>query len=428
DARRAVLQLHDPDDEGIFLYAVDLDADVVMVARNEGHSHVIPKVDIASLETVGLKEFGRGLELQFTPQGQFKTILGRRCELYITSERFLHYFLIPKDGVVNPVFDMKNWMVQRIGQTFKDLMFFGVADQPMPMAVMGTTLTSYVPGKARPPVVDLSNYRVRDERLRDRRRSRDYDPPDEQEMREVDIMLDEMVEEPVVVQESLGSSGDGHGGYNRISPLEPAIDSLMRATTNSFIGTAKLRFSTTQGDKTTSWTVLYASTADRMVIQGRDEQPGNNEHTYATVIDRHAATETNHLLEDDTVRSQTRPLDHRFASPFPPATRDSLVTGTRKLLGRTTQHRLLETEERRRESWVDVKTPSLFHDVLGARKSWGGVEVLLRGPMVTSTRPGMPLEVEYRYGTDTMHMRVLELRSGAVDPKLFLITKSSWNW
>lgn len=41
DARRAVLQLEDPDDEGYLFYAVDLDADVVMASHNEGHSYVI---------------------------------------------------------------------------------------------------------------------------------------------------------------------------------------------------------------------------------------------------------------------------------------------------------------------------------------------------------------------------------------------------
>ena len=76
---------------------------------------------------------------------------------------------------------------------------------------------------------------------------------------------------------------------------------------------------------------------------------------------------------------------------------------------------------------MDEKTPSLFHDVLGARKTWGGVEVLLRGPMVTSTRAGMPLEVTYQYRTEeTMVMKVLELKAGPVDPKVFEITPHTW--
>lgn len=434
DARRAVLQLDDPDDEGTIFYAVDLDADVVMVSRNEGHGHVIPKVEIASLETVGLHEFGRGLELEFTPQGRYQTILGRKCELHTAQERYLHFFWFPQDSVMNPVFDMRNWLVQRIGQQFKDLMFFGVADKPMPMAVMGTTLTSYEPGKARPPMVDLSKCIVRDERLRERRRrDREVEAPEirVREIRAEDIMLSgddvavEMVEEPVAVQEVGPASGASYAPP--FFKLEPAMDSLMKATTNRFIGTAKLHFTSTRGGQTVSWTVRYASTADRIVLVGKDEQAEHQEHTYASVIDRRSATEVNYVLVGDSLRSATHHLDRRFGAPFPPATRDSVVTGTRKLVGRNTQHRLLQEPDHRRESWVDVTTPSLFHDVLGARKSWGGVEVLLRGPMIASTRPGMPLEVTYQYRTEeTMTMRVLELKPGAVDPKAFEITRASF--
>lgn len=436
DARRAVLQLNDPEDEGTIFYAVDLDADVVMVSRNEGHGHVIPKVEIASLETVGLHEFGRGLELEFTPQGRYQTIMGRKCELHTAPERYLHFFWFPQDSVVNPVFDMRNWLVQRIGQQFKDLMFFGVADKPMPMAVMGTQLTSYKSGKAKPPVVDLSKYIVRDERLRERRRrDREVEVPEIQ-VREItveDIMLRgdvvavEMPDEPVAVPEPPGMSGSGSGIGHRTAQLDPAMDSLMKATTNRFIGTAKLHFSSTRGDRTISWTVRYVSTADRMVIIGKDEQPGITEHTRAYLIDRKAGTETLHLPAGDTTRTYSDQLDRRFGSPFPPATRDSLLTDTRKLLGRNAQHRLLQEPDRRRESWVDGKTPSLFHDVLGARKGWGGVEILLRGPMVTSTGAGMPLEVTYQYRTEeTMVMKVLELKPGAVDPQLFEITPASF--
>ncbi|HNU58086.1 MAG TPA: hypothetical protein PKN30_15965, partial [Flavobacteriales bacterium] len=106
---------------------------------------------------------------------------------------------------------------------------------------------------------------------------------------------------------------------------------------------------------------------------------------------------------------------------------DSIITGSRKLVGRTAQHRLLEEADRRRESWVDTKTSSLFHDVLGARRSWSGIEILLRGPMIASTRPGMPLEVTYRYkNEETLTMKVLELKPGPVDPKEFEITRESW--
>ena len=55
------------------------------------------------------------------------------------------------------------------------------------------------------------------------------------------------------------------------------------------------------------------------------------------------------------------------------------------------------------------------------------IEILLRGPMIASTRPGMPLEVTYTYKKEeTMTMKVLELKPGPVDPKVFEITKESW--
>ncbi|HRO40811.1 MAG TPA: hypothetical protein PLZ25_12930, partial [Flavobacteriales bacterium] len=169
DARRAVLIMDDPDDEGYLFYAVDLDADVVMATHNEMSGHVIPKLYISTLQHVGLKEFGDGLDMPMTATEHTRKILGRTCTLYTTNERFLSHFWIPEKEVLNPVFDMRRWMVQRMGQKMKDLLFFGVADKPMPMAVMGTHLTSYKPGKAKPPVADLRYYRVRDERLEERR-------------------------------------------------------------------------------------------------------------------------------------------------------------------------------------------------------------------------------------------------------------------
>ncbi len=446
DARRAVLIMDDPDDEGYLFYAVDLDADVVMATHNEMSGQVIPKLYINTLEEVGLKEFGRGLELYFSSHGTMRKINGYDCELFTTNERFLTYFWFPKTDVRNPVFDMKNWMVQRMGQKMKDLMFFGVADKPMPMAVQGTTITSYKEGKAKPPVVDLRNYRVRDERLEQRRRRNE---PPAMEVREVtveEVMSGEFdVEAPVMVEaepmEEMRPPRTAMNGTNKIpsdglgigSPpprsvtLHPAIDSVMKSTTNGFIGTATLQFTSTRGGKTTSWTVRYASTADKMALIGQDEQPGNKEHTYATVIDRRSRKELIYLIVGDSLRSATYNLPYRFEQSFQPATADSAITGTRKLVGRTAQHRLLEEADRRRESWVDTKTPSLFHDVLGARKTWGGVEVLLRGPMIASTRPGMPLEVTYTYtNEETMTMKVLELKPGAVDQRMFDITPDSW--
>jgi hypothetical protein len=50
---------------------------------------------------------------------------------------------------------------------FEDLLAFAAKGRPMPYAVNGTYLTSFKPGKVPPPAMDLSNYRVMDERFRD---------------------------------------------------------------------------------------------------------------------------------------------------------------------------------------------------------------------------------------------------------------------
>ncbi|MCL4283042.1 MAG: hypothetical protein KJZ58_12360 [Flavobacteriales bacterium] len=472
DARRAVLILNDPDDEGYLLYAVDLDHDVVMATHNEGHSFVIPKVEITTLEEVGLKEFGRGLELDFTPQGQYRTILGRKCELYTTSERFLSHFMIPKDSVTNPVFDMRNWMVQRMGQKFKDLMFFGLADKPMPMAVMGTHLTSYKPGKAKPPVVDLSKYIVRDHRLLDqRRRDPVYEPveeitsfddmhiavepavgPDEERVwrgnrnmveASPDVMLTDdpdgatmpppqrdaakpMVEMPALEGPRVGS---GTGGSSGRAELNPFMEGVMMRQTNRFVGTAVLLYSLRRNDGSTSkWTVHYASDSTRMVMVSRAEEALPNEHTRAYLLDRKAARETMYGLgADSTITPRNAELKRYFLSTLAPAWPDTVLAGTRKLLDRNCEKRLYETATTHRTSWVDSHTPSLFHDVVGARKYWGGIEIILLGGMVTGTAPGMPMEVDYTYqGGDHLFMKVIELKPGPVDPKVFEIDKNSW--
>lgn len=438
DARRAVLIMDDPDDEGYLFYAVDLDADVVMASHNEMSGHVIPKLYINTLEEVGLKEFGEGLRLDFTPHGTTRKVNGYDCEMHTTNERFLTYFWFPKTDVRNPIFDMRNWMVQRMGQKMKDLMFFGVADKPMPMAVQGTTITSYKEGKAKPPVVDLRNYRVRDERLERRRSPRsDIQPIEVREITVEEMMSGAFdVEAPVMVEaepmeekrpptvaESVAFDDRGP----RPVTLHPAIDSVMKASTNGFIGTAKLHFTSKRGDKTTSWTVRYASTADRMVLIGHDEQAGNTEHTRAYVLDRTARKETLYLPMGDSLRTHRQPLVAHSPPIFPPAYADSVVTGSRTLIGRKTEQRLFRDENHRRSSWVDPTTPNLFHDVFGARKSWSGIEILLRGPMVASTHGGMPLEVTYTYtDEETMTMKVLDLEPGAVDPGVFGITRKSW--
>ncbi|MGV9012106.1 MAG: hypothetical protein ACOH13_05875 [Flavobacteriales bacterium] len=450
DARRAVLQLEDPDDEGYIFYAVDLDADVVMVSRNEMHSYVIPKLEISTLETVGLAEFGRGLELDFTSQGKYRTILGRKCELNTTSERYLQYIMIPTDRLVNPVYDIKNWMAQRISQKFKDLMFFGVADRPMPMAVMGTTLTSYKPGKAKPPVVDLGNYRVRDERLREKKRDkREYETVETREysiddMRGMDVAVpteevldvtgdpDPHVMETETPRHSAGGSGSGTGtgtrGAGDIPPLSPLMDEVMKHSTNHFIGTALLQYTSVKGDVTTTWTVRYASDADRMVMIGNEDAPLPSDHNRAYLIYRKAGLETLYQPKaDGSPVPSTSPLLDAYASKFPLAYADSLIAGNRKFLGHLCVQRSYETPTTSRTVWSDSKSPSLFWDILGARKRWNAIEILMRGPMITSTTEGMPMEVNYEYhGGERMTMRVLELTPGPVDPKVFEITKDSW--
>ncbi len=487
DARRAVLIMDDPDDEGYLFYAVDLDADVVMATHNEMHSHVVPRLYISTLQNVGLKEFGRGLDMPMTATGQYRTILGRKCELHTTSERFLSHFFIPTKPVLNPVFDMRNWMLQRMGQKMKDLLFFGVADKPMPMAVMGTHLTSYKRGKAKPPVADLRYYRVYDERLEERRRDRepqehvieerimsmddvmhmtvpepvieaspDIEPtrgPDEERVRrrdDADLEMPMPAHEAKPVMIDVGPEGDGHrpppmraeegtrqptagsgtgeGRADR-AKLGPYMESVMARSTNHFIGSALLEYTLTNNrGETRTWTVRYASDSTRMVVIGRSADPLPNGVTRTYLIDRRSVTETVYvLLADSTVNPGTQPLMPRFTSVFPPAHTDSLLTGTKKILGRTCEKRLYEIPSTRRISWVDPATPSLFQDVVGARKKWGGIEILLLGNMITSTTPGMPLEVDYTYrGGDHVVMKVLELTPGVVDPRMFEIRKESW--
>lgn len=460
DARRAVLIMDDPDDEGYLFYAVDLDADVVMASHNEMHSHVVPKLYISTLEEVGLKEFGRGLELDFTPRGHTKSILGRECELYTTNERFLSQFWFPKKEVLNPVFDMQHWMVQRMGQKMKDLMLFGVADKPMPMAVMGTHLTSYKLGKANPPVADLRYYRVKDERLERRRRSREeYNVPEVRisDIRDAEMSGTDMVPDMVVAEPGMGEApmmvmepspppvvrsgegvgagsgtGSGSGGSSGAPPSRPLpkeLESVMARTTNEFIGTALIEYTLTNSNGIPyRWTVRYASTAERMSIVAH--QPGAlpAKRTCAVRIDRPAGTQTWYRLRaDSTLNERTQTLDTRYHAPFAPAHPDSLTNTRRKVNGRICTQGIYATNTTRRETWSDPKVPSLYLDVLSALKGWGAADELIYGGYTTSTTGGMPMEVDYTYtGGDHLVMKVLELKPGPVDPKVFEITKESW--
>ncbi len=495
DARRAVLIMDDPDDEGYLFYAVDLDADVVMATHNEMSGHVIPKLYISTLQNVGLKEFGRGLDMPMTATEHTRKMLGRTCTLYTTNERFLSHFWIPEKEVLNPVFDMRHWMVQRMGQKMKDLLFFGVADKPMPMAVMGTHLTTYKRGKAKPPVADLRYYRVRDERLVERRSpevkakpdvrirdvrdmempSMEVDPDqrgtDRVPIREIPVEsprdMTRMVEatpdiemrmpadepKPVMINVAPGDAGipppptpapppmqagitgsrttTGMGtGQPPEMALSPYLDETMALRTNRFIGTAVLEYTKTNArGQTEQWQVRYASDSTRMLVLGISKTDGFITYDRAYLIDRQAGTEQWFRLKaDSTVTTQDATIldrHHRFFHA--PAQPDSVITGTRKLLGLDCEKRLYEIPTTRRISWVDPSLPSLFHDVLGARKKWGGIEILLLGNMITSTTPGMPLEVDYTYhGGDHVVMKVLELKPGPVDEEMLKVNRDSW--
>jgi hypothetical protein len=171
DARRAILTVDAPHEKGKWTYLVDLDHDVAIASRNAGHDHVIPKVEITTLEGAGLVEFGRGVDLPFTPTGTYRKILGRQCELHTTSEYYFSRYWFSDLTTPNPIHDMARWMMPKPSQVFKDLMFFGVADKPMPFAVMATELTSFKPGKVPPPAIDLSDHWVKDHRLDSHKRA-----------------------------------------------------------------------------------------------------------------------------------------------------------------------------------------------------------------------------------------------------------------
>ncbi|MBS1547261.1 MAG: hypothetical protein JST38_13895 [Bacteroidetes bacterium] len=494
DARRAVLIMDDPDDEGYLFYAVDLDADVVMATHKEMSGHVIPKLYISTLQNVGLKEFGDGLDVPMTATEHTRKMLGRTCTLYTTNERFLSHFWIPEKKVLNPVFDMRHWMVQRMGQKMKDILFFGVADKPMPMAVMGTHLTTYKQGKAKPPLADLRYYRVRDERLEERRStaveaipdvrirdvrdvempSMEVDPdqrgtdrvPDREiplESRDMSRMVEASPDggmlmpahepKPMMIDvdpEAVGipppptpqawpmqvghtgrepTAGTGTGQPLEVA-LSPYLEETMALRTNRFIGSAVLDYTKTNASgRTEQWQVHYASDSTRILVLGISKTKDFNTYDRAYLIDRQTGSEQWFKLKaDSTVTTQDATiLDRHYRFSYAPAHPDSVISNTRKLLGRTCEKRLYEIPSTRRISWVDPSLPSLFQDVLGARKKWSSIEILLLGNMITSTTSGMPMEVDYTYhGGDHVVMKVIAINSGPVDPEVFGVRKESW--
>ena len=472
DARRAMVQLDDPDDEGTVIYMVDLDADVVMATKNEGHSYVVPKLYIGDLTEVGLSEFGRGLELPFTPTGKYQTMLGRKCELQTTYERYLSHFWFPEEKLTNPIFDMKNWMERRISQNFKDIMFFGVADMPMPMSVMGTQLTSYKPGKAKPPVLDLSNYQVRDQRL-NKRREREQDRSSMEE-RVVDAEHDmTVVAEPS--GESYGGSGSGNGvgsgsgrgtdalimrgsdhpegstytetpGDERLVEREPiAVEEIALPTApvatsvppflanylstpvNQFVGSATLLFKWVQNNKTISWTVKYWSTRERSLFISTSSEPLPNIRTRAWIIDRKVGTETEYEFSKDSVvtpysqsmRTSFLRAEHSFLM-------DTAIGPRQNVLDRFCIYRRHQTTLTRRDAWCDAEIPSFYMDLYAARKGWEGMDHILFGQQLGTPAYTLPLKVDFVGSKDQLSMRVVSVVREPIDPKVFNITKDSF--
>ncbi len=470
DARRAVLQLDDPDDECYYLYAVDLDADVAIAAVNEGHSYVVPKLYIGDLSEVGLSDFGRGLDLTFKATGKRTTMLGRTCELHTTYERSLHDFWFPTTVEVNPIFDMRNWLEQRMSNNFKNLMFFGVADKPMPMSVMGTHLTSYRQGKAKPPVIDLSNYQVRDQRIRKQReRARDRYHEETIEVKEITmgdgdmgaltqeagddvaVPIDETVNgTPEALKQANSQQGlegtiaepepsvtpvvitaaraDSEVPDNTPISLSPYLREVIARPTNRFIGTATLLFTRNYHGQVTTWTVEYASTAERSMLVSSSSEALPSVRTQAISTHRRSGDEVQYqLMPDSSVKKFPSTLRTSVTSPAVQVLTDSAAGNMRTLLDRRCEHRVHGSAMFRRDAWVDPQTPSLFMDLFGARKGWDGLDHILHGYHLGIATDGMPLLVDFFHGdNDRITMRMLELKPGPVDPAVFTVTKNSW--
>jgi hypothetical protein len=200
DERRAVISADVPHEKGITLYLVDLDHDVAVAAYNEGHSYVVPRLYIGTLAEVGMPQLMDGIEVSLTPTEHYQEIAGQRCRIYRTMEYNHGALWIPENDVPNPVLDMFRWMEPRYiharhEKHFRELLMFGLKDRPMPFAIQGTYITSFKPGRVPPPAMDMSNYRVLDERFRDLEKERqEYER--EKERTRV-ITLDDINDVPV---------------------------------------------------------------------------------------------------------------------------------------------------------------------------------------------------------------------------------------
>jgi hypothetical protein len=438
DARRAILTVDAPHEKGKWTYMVDLDHDVAIVSRNAGHDHVIPKVEITTLQDAGLMEFGDGVDLPFTPTGTKRKILGRNCELYTTTERYLSRYWFSEVTTPNPIHDMARWMEPKPSQVFKDLMFFGVKNKPMPFAVMATELTSFKPGKVPPPVIDLSDHWVKDHRLDSHKRSRSYDREprvamdgetvtDSDSPREVSGY--QGVEEAVPMLEgAAGGSGSTHSP--RSAPITtPFPKEILERTMNKFRGNARLKFRMIDKRDTTEWIVDYTSTHERMVLV-RTPVKNAGAHT-AMIIHRKAGDETRCTLDPSTGNVTMEPT-RKLRTTHPPTDVNPLLYYAtdheqNKVLGRICDLYIHDSANGRRSAFVTEAPASLFLDLFSARKGWDGIEEFIQGKFFGLGMEGLPLFAEGR-DERMVHvtMEVVSLDTGPVDPNVFRITPDSW--
>lgn len=473
DARRAVLRLDDPDDKGHMAYMVDLDADVIAYARDEMNS-ALPRLYITTLEDGGLDEFGNGLELDFQPQGRFQTINGRKCELYIAPDRMLRFFWIPEESVINPIFDIKNWIEKRAAHVFQDVIFFGVAGKPMPMDVMGTYITSYKPGKTKPPVLDLTNHGIRDERLKDRRdeerreRIHEIRPIDITNMDAMDVAVPEP--ENIAVEEmpmDMKGMEDPvpppvmEGRWEGISPAPavepkpvpaptpvkevennyplpdvPPIPSLLIPAellkyldhpTNRFMGSVYFQFSQKQGDKSKAWKVRYHATADVSILISQGYEPLPNPRTRAWVIDRKAGTEKTYTLHaDSTVTMTERPLNSTYTAITHSFLLDKPENTRMDLLQQVCTSRKHESERYWRQAWMAKDFPSIYLDLFSARKTWEGIDETIHGNLLAVPDRAMPLKETLDTTGESINMQVISIFEGFFDNSIFHITKETF--
>ena len=448
DERRAVITADAPHEKGLAIYMVDLDNDVAVAAYNEGHSYVIPRLYIGTLAEVGVPEVIGGVELALVAKEKYQDIAGQRCQLYMPDDYYTTIWLSPLE-VPNPVLDMARWMEPRYIQArhdkhFRDILIFGLKDRPMPFRVHGTYLTSFKPGKVPPPAMDLSNYRVLDERFRDlEKERREYEEQREQQRvitienwGEVAVPVEEGYDtprmgerEPAIVEVQVsGTDMNVEAPPGRPSELTPYLQSVVARTTNRFIGAATMEFSRNVDDIVERWNVTYAASADRAVLISRSSAALPSVRTVAFLIDRKAGTLERYVLwPDSTVHTQLQTLSPTYEYPAVPVLVDSATTRSVRVLDRKCVvhvHRSAAT----RTSFVDPKTASIYMDLFGALKGWDPINELIQGHTFAIASDEMPLKVDLFYG-DFGHttMQVTKLTTGPVDPSMFTITKNSWN-